>query len=292
VCESSLNCRRRTGSVQPEVRCRVPHSGTALSAGCGGTRAPGRVPAERSGETDLQSAEGGGDAAKQLPIDQRVGPNVGQGRTPFGLPVPRSAPHRKHVGGLIGGEHTGADASDGASEYACCVDLSARHQRAGSRDCCCDRCVDRTRQLTANGPPMADGAQLVQRRRSHAGNDLTIDQGFCCGAGDENWEPSVVGKTRIGQQMWNPRKPPKTFSSALRRDLRGGMSSMRPDWVSSPLWRSQRGCSPPAQTTTPVRPRPSRPPPHRSNRRPCQVWLTPVRTRAASTAQQPLPSSA
>ena len=55
-----------------------------------------------------------------------------------GLRVPRSAPHRRHVGGLVGGEHTGADASDGAREYARCIDLSARHQQAGSGDCGCD----------------------------------------------------------------------------------------------------------------------------------------------------------
>ena len=40
---------------------------------------------------------------------------VAEAGLPEGFPVPRSAPHRKHVGGLVGGEHEGADASDGAS---------------------------------------------------------------------------------------------------------------------------------------------------------------------------------
>jgi integrase len=48
----------------------------------------------------------------------------------------------RHTGNTLaassGGEHTGADASDGAREYARRIDLSARHQQAGSRDCGCD----------------------------------------------------------------------------------------------------------------------------------------------------------
>jgi hypothetical protein len=39
---------------------------------------------------------------------------------------PVAAVCRWRSGGLVGGEHTGADASDGAREYARCLDLSAR----------------------------------------------------------------------------------------------------------------------------------------------------------------------
>ncbi len=138
LCESSLNCRTANGFGQAEVRGRFPHSGLALSVGGGGSRAPSRVPHQRSGGPDLQRAEGGGVTAKQLPSIGALGRMRGQGRAPSGLPVPRSAPHRKHVGGLVGGEHTGADASDGAREYARCIDLSACHEQPGSGDCGCD----------------------------------------------------------------------------------------------------------------------------------------------------------
>jgi hypothetical protein len=51
---------------------------------------------------------------------------VAEAGLPEGFRFHESAPHRKHVGGLVGGEHTGADASDGAREYARCIDLALR----------------------------------------------------------------------------------------------------------------------------------------------------------------------
>jgi hypothetical protein len=75
------------GFGQAEVRCRFPHSGLALSAGSGGARAPNRVPPERSEGPDLQRAEGGGVAAKQLPSISALARMRGRGRTPAGLPV-------------------------------------------------------------------------------------------------------------------------------------------------------------------------------------------------------------
>ena len=68
---------------------------------------------------------------------QRVSPNAWPRPEYLRASVPRSAPHRQHVGGLVGGEHAGADASDGAREYVRCIDLSARHQPARSKDSGC-----------------------------------------------------------------------------------------------------------------------------------------------------------
>jgi hypothetical protein len=45
---------------------------------------------------------------------------------------------RNTLAASSGGERAGADASDGVREYARRIDLSARHQQPGSRDCRCD----------------------------------------------------------------------------------------------------------------------------------------------------------
>ena len=94
-------------------------------------------PAERSGDLIFKGPMGAALRRNNF-IDQRVGQNAWQ--RPDCLRASGSTiwPHRQHVGGLVGGEHTGADASDGAREYALCIDLSARHQQAVSRDRGCD----------------------------------------------------------------------------------------------------------------------------------------------------------
>jgi hypothetical protein len=81
-------------------------------------------------------------------------------------------------------------------------------------------------------------------------------------------ERSVVGENADRPADVEPPETAEYLFIGPRRDLPDGMSSMQPDWVSSPRPHSQRGWLPPAQTATPVRPRSSRPPPHRSNRRP------------------------
>lgn len=113
------------------------------------------------------------------------------------------------------------------------------------------------------------------------------------------WSHLSSAKTRTSQykipvteQMRNPRKPSNTFSSARRRDLHGGMSSMRPDSVSSPLPRSQYGCSPPTQATTPVRQLSSQIRQRRSKRCWCRVKQAPQGTRALSTPWRHTLSSA
>jgi hypothetical protein len=138
VGESSLNCRTADGvSGRPKSDAGF-RSGLALSAGSGGARAPGRVPPERSEGPDLQRAEGGGVAARQLPSISALARMRGRGRTPAGLPVSTICATQATRWRPCRGEHTGADASDGAREYARRIDLSARHQQAGSRDCGCD----------------------------------------------------------------------------------------------------------------------------------------------------------
>jgi hypothetical protein len=113
LCESSLNCRTANGFCAAQVRCRVPHCGPALSAGGGGTRAPGRVPAERSGGPDLQRAEGGGAAAKQLPSISALGRMLAK----VGLPLGFRFRDLRHTGNKLAASSGAStrDASDGAA---------------------------------------------------------------------------------------------------------------------------------------------------------------------------------
>ena len=76
-------------------------------------------------------------------IDQCVGPNAWPRPGCLRASGSRVCAALAHVAGLIGGEHAGADASDGAREYAPRIYQHAT--MAGSRDCGCDRCANRTR---------------------------------------------------------------------------------------------------------------------------------------------------
>ena len=52
-----------------------------------------------------------------------------------GIPVPRSAPYRQHVGRSDGRQHEGTHVADGSCQSSSCVDLPARHARSRRSDC-------------------------------------------------------------------------------------------------------------------------------------------------------------
>jgi hypothetical protein len=118
VVRKLLSCRTangfRAGRSQMPVSAQWPCP--ALGAGGGGARAPSRDPAERSGGPDLQWAEGGGVAAKQLPSISALARTRGRGRTACG----RRREHHclRHIGrprdGNQGSRHhrDGRDRSD------------------------------------------------------------------------------------------------------------------------------------------------------------------------------------
>src|SRR4029453_12147497 len=92
LCESSLNCRTANEFRAGRSRMPVPHSRLATSAGGGGTRAPDRVPTERSGGPDLQGADGGGVAANNFHRSVRWAECVAEAGLPCLTSSHREAP--------------------------------------------------------------------------------------------------------------------------------------------------------------------------------------------------------